>query len=406
MKLKCPKCDYEKDVNDLVSDCPKCGLIAPHFMVNYDLEHVAKTLTKKALKKRTKDIWRYFELFPLKYDKNLFKIRIGNTPLEQIDKLSNVLGIKNIYVKDETLMPTLSFKDRGGIIIAAHAAQNGTKKLTVASSGNFGAAVARYCSLFGIECIMLTADDTPKEKLAKSAMYGAKIVRVHGLYRDCRRLCIEASDNLVIHSASWEHKPTQIEGWKTSGFEIVEQLHWNSPNIVLVPTGGGGNLLGIWKGICEFKELGFIDSLPKMVAVQSTGCSPYLEAFEKGYVKPRPFKNPKTVAKGIRSSDPFEGEYALKAIRDSKGIVVAVTDEEIIEAGKLLASTTGILAEPSGAASIAGAKKMKEEGIIQSDDVVVSIITGNAMNDFESYLPLVEKSHHIDPSFKEFKKII
>lgn len=406
MIFKCPRCGYEKELEDMSSNCPECSELSPHFNVEYDIERVSETFSKESISKRNKSIWRYLELLPLKYNENLMKIHVGNTSLSKSARISKVLNIKGLFLKDETGNPSGSFKDRGAIIIAGKASEKAVKKLTVASSGNLGAAVARYCALMGIECIAIVPDDTSDEKLVQMAGYGAKVVKVKGIYNAARKLCREASEKLGIPSASWEYKPISLEGWKTTGFEIVEQLEWNPPDMIVVPTGGGSHLLGIWKGLKELEKLGFIESSVKMVAVQSLGCAPYLEAYEKGYEKIKPFKNPSTIAKGLRSSNPFSGEFALKAIRESKGMVVGVSDQEIIEASKLLASTTGIFAEPSGAAGIAGVKKLIEEGKVQNDDRVVTVITGSGLKDTKSLATFLEQAYWIKPKIEELEKIV
>lgn len=391
--LVCPNCSYEKSLIEIKSDCPLCHTPLALFQVKY------KTVPKEfPLSNYNFSFFRYLPFLPLNKEE-ILDPSVGNTPLIFSNNLAKHLGLKNLYIKDETRNPTGSFKDRGAIIGISIAKTLGYKNVNVPSSGNFASAIARACAISNISCITIVPKDAPDEKIIQIMAFGSKVLKIDGIFDDCRKISIELSKRHNIPSASWELRPFILEGWKTTIIEVLDQMNFSVPDVIIIPAGGGGHILGTYKALKELYSIGKIDHLPKIIGVQASGCSPYVKAFNNGLEEVIPEKNPRTIAKSLRVSNPFEGKYVLKAVREIKGSFIDVNDDEIIDAIILLGKTEGIFAEPAGAAPIAALKKLIKEDKIENDEKIVVIITGSGLKDISNLKDIYPKVSSISKDF-------
>ncbi len=394
--LECPSCGYEKDVKYFRIDCPRCGYPSALFQIRY-----SKLPQEFPLKGYVQSILRYLPIMPLEVDE-IIDVNVGNTPLVHAKNLEKFFGLENLYIKDETRNASGSFKDRGAVIGVSAAKALGYNFLNVASSGNFASAVARVCTVSGIKCIVLVPEDTPDEKMVMIAAYGGKVIRVKGIFDECRRLSIELSRKKNILSASWDLKPFTLEGWKTTFLEIFEQIAYNLPDTIILPVGGGGHILGTWKAIKELSAMKKVDKFPRIIGVQASGSAPYVKAVSEGLDYVPSVDNPQTIAKSLKVSSPLEKNDVLKAVKEVGGTFVDVSDEEILDAVVLLGKMEGIFSEPGAAASIAGLKKLIECGKIDRSEKVVAVVTGSGLKDVMDvknifgHFPLVESGSSVE----------
>ncbi|MDA0827839.1 MAG: threonine synthase [Proteobacteria bacterium] len=339
-------------------------------LVRYDLKAIKAAVSPATLKQRPQDLWRYQELLPL----TQAPISLGEsiTPLLSCQYLARALDLGEVLIKDEGRLPTGSFKARG-IAMAVNLAKSlGVQRMAIPTNGNAGAALAAYCAAAQIEAICFCPDDTPQVNLQEMAYYGAKTFRVKGLINDCGKLVKQGADQGLWFDTATLKEPYRIEGKKTMGLELAEQLNWILPDAIFYPTGGGTGLIGMWKAFAELEALGWIDSRrPKMIAVQADTCAPIVKAFHTGADHAELWPEPQTVASGIRVPIAIGDFLILKALRESRGTAIAVTDEEILESQKNLAKQTGILLCPEGAATAAALIKARQNGTITIDAKVV-----------------------------------
>jgi len=352
----------------------------------------AKTLMNRDLlrrRPRSLGLWRFMELLPVKEGKNVVSLGEGATPLIRAKRLGEILGLKNLYIKDESLNPTGTFKARGLSVAVSKALELGIKKVGMPSSGNAGAALAAYATRAGIKAIIYAPKDTPKAMLTEMTMYGAELRLVEGTIADAGRELSKVKDVEGIFDMSTMKEPYRLEGKKTMGYEIVEDLDWIAPDAIIYPTGGGTGLLGIWKGINELRVMGLLkeEKLPRMVSVQSIGCAPIVKAFHEGKEYTEAWTSPKTIAPGIKVPKPYADYLILKVLRESKGTAIAVSDNEILNAIKELSKTEGILPCPEGASTLAALHKLLEQGLIDKDEVVVLVNTGSGLK----YIDLINQ---------------
>ncbi len=414
IKLKCSRCSEEYSPEEKVTMCrtPGCkGLGRLDIYYNYD--KISKQLSKSKLEQRKPGVWKYKELLPIKDGTRIITLGEGNTPLIKVKRLGEKLGLKNLYVKNEIGNPTGSFKDRPMVIGVTKALEFGVKTTVTASSGNAAASLAAYSAKAGLECYAFVPETAPISKIAQLFLYGAKVARFKGLEKGedpTVKMLIEASEKYGWYPCPsfGPFNPYQAEGAKTMSYEIIEQFDWNSPDVIFVPVGGGGLLAGNWKGFKEFYELGFVKNLPRIIAVQPEGCAPLIRAFKKGEdpLNISRWERPKTVAGGLSDPYPWDGDAALKSIRESNGGGVAVSDKEILEAQKLLAKYEGIFAEPSGVASLAGLIKMLNENKIDKDETIVVEITGSGFKDIDIVIKQFKLPPAIEPNIKELEKTL
>ncbi len=339
-------------------------------LVRYDLAALGAGLDREILSARSGGLWKYLELLPVRHEENIISLGEELTPL--VDLPDFQAGSGRLLVKDEGRLPTGSFKARGLALAVSMAKELGVTSVAMPTNGNAGAALAAYASRAGIESWVFCPDDTPEINVRETALQGAKVWRVNGLINDCGRLVGEGCEEMGWFDFSTLKEPYRIEGKKTMGIELAEQLAWQLPDVILYPTGGGTGLIGMWKAFAELRELGWIgDRLPRMVAVQSSGCAPMVRAFEAGLEHAEPWEDAATVAAGIRVPAAVGDFLILRAVRESGGFAVAVDDESIIEARDRVAADTGFLMCPEGAATLAAYLQEVESGRIRPDESAV-----------------------------------
>jgi threonine synthase len=325
-------------------------------------------------------MWRYFEFLPVIDEKNVVSLGEGWTPLLRLEKFGSMLGLRNLFLKDESFNPTLSFKARGLSCAVSKAVELGIDKVALPTAGNAGSALSAYCARAGIKCFVSAPKDTPSLILKECEFYGAEVELVDGLISDAVRIVQSRSEFFDISTMK---EPYRLQGKKTLGFEIVEQLGWVVPDWVIYPTGGGTGLIGIWLAINELIEVGLIErKFPKMVAVQSSGCAPIVKAYKEGKTQVEFWENAKTIAYGLRVPKPFAGRLILEIIRKSGGTAVEVEDSDIISTMKRMAEIEGIMLCPEGSATVVALEKLVSEGIIKRDDIVVIFNTASGLKYF------------------------
>jgi len=414
MRLRCLNCGAEFPLGKMFEGCPNCKTdkFIANLEVDYDYEDVANELNREALEKRVKErgVWKYKELLPVKDERYMLTLGEGNTPLILCKRLGDKIGIKNFYIKDESRNPTWSFKDRQSCVAISKGLEFRAKVVSVSSYGNMGASVAAYAARAGLDCIVFIPSFVPETTLIWLHVYGAKLVPVttpEGRWM-LESKCVREYNWFPVGTYTLPmatYNPYGVEGNKTIGYEICEQLNWEVPDKVFIPTSYGGCLWGTWKAFCEFKKMGLVEKEPMMVSVEPAALGPLANAISKGldYVEKVPWKS--TLASSIGGNT--SSYAALKAIRDSKGAAITVTDNEIIEMQKLLASTEGLYAETSSVAAIAGVKKLHEEGKVQADETVVCVLTSAGLKFPETMRKtLPELPAAIEPDWIVFKDLM
>ncbi|MEM2339122.1 MAG: threonine synthase [Nitrososphaerales archaeon] len=398
--MRCFLCGRVYNINEWVYRCEVCDY---PLEVQYDYKQISSLLNKSELiKNHQYNIWRYRELLPPM--NKIVSMDEGWTPFIKNERLNEKLRMNNLFIKDETRNPTYSFKDRGSSVGISKALDIGAKFVACASTGNMATSLAAYAAKAGIGCVILIPPNTPLEKLIHTSIYSPFVISVNLPYPQLYKLVINLSVNYGLYVVQSD-SPMRIEGQKTASFEICEQLNWNVPDKILIPTSSGGNISAYWKGLKEFYELGLINKLPQLIAIQAEGCSPIVESFKKGDNKVQPFDKPQTIAHSISNPDPPSGLRVLKILNESKGFAESVSDDEMLKAQILLAKYTGIFAEPAGAASIAGLIKLIEDGRIEKDETVVCVVTGSGLKDVKSALSRINKPYEAN-SVNELKQIL
>jgi threonine synthase len=363
--------------------CRECG---KPLLVRYDLERAAQTLTKESLPARRADLWRYREVLPVENDENIVSFGEGWTPLLHAPRLGERAGIKELYIKDESQNPTQSFKARGMAAAVSMAKELGAGKLAVPSAGNAAGALAAYAARAGLECFIFMPRDTPHANVVECEQTGAHVTLMDGLITDCGAEVGRRKEAEGWFDVSTLKEPYRVEGKKTLGYELAEQLDWELPDVITYPTGGGTGLIGMWKAFGEMEQMGWIGSKrPRMVTVQAAGCAPIVRAFEKGERFAAEFPNAATTASGLRVPKAIGDFLILDALRDSGGAAVAVTDEELIAATKEIGSAEGVFCAPEGAACLPALRKLIESGQISKDERVVLFNTGSGVKYMESF---------------------
>jgi threonine synthase len=341
-------------------------------LVRYDLAGVKKALTKDKLSQRPPDLWRYRELLPVRDPANIVSLGETMTPIVSMPKLSAKLGGGEILVKDEGRLPTASFKARGLVMAVSMAKALGIKHMAMPTNGNAGAALAAYATHAGIKTTIFCPEDTPEVNVSEIALQGAAVYRVNGLIDDCGKIVGEGKAKVGWFDTSTLKEPYRIEGKKTMGLELAEQLGWQVPDAIFYPTGGGTGLIGMWKAFAELEEIGFIGSKrPRMIAVQASGCAPMVKAFEDGVERAPRWENAHTIASGIRVPQAVGDFLILRAVRESGGFAIAVDDNAISAALNEMAKEEGFLLCPEGAATYAAYKQSLADGRVKKTDQVV-----------------------------------
>jgi threonine synthase len=331
-------------------------------------------------------MWRYQPVLPVRKPESIVTLGEGFTPLVQAKRLGDRLGVTNLWIKDEGLNPTGSFKARGLSCAVSVAVELGIPKLAIPSAGNAASALAAYAAAAGLEAHIFMPSDVPQSNYIECKSFGAKVTLIDGLISDCARAVSELQPAEGWFDVSTLKEPYRIEGKKTMGYEVAEQFHWDLPDAIFYPTGGGVGLIGMWKAFNEMAQLGWIsDRRPKMIAVQVTGCQPVVRAFEEGQARSRFWENSYTVASGLRVPKPLGDFLILEAVRASGGTAIAVDDTELLEAGIELASAEGMFAAPEGAACVAALRRLLQTGFLEPADRIVIYNTGAGLKYLEAY---------------------
>jgi len=399
--LVCVSCESKYSFKEIVYSCPKCG---DTLDITYDYDAIAESINEKVLAERTPSLAKYIELLPILEPRKMVSLGEGGTPLLRSRRLAATLGLKSLYLKDETRNPTGVFKDRATAIVATKALEFDREITAIASTGNAAASMAGYAAKAGLRCIVMIPASAPIGKLSQSMAYGARIVQVEGNYDQVFDLVTRACEKFGWYNCNPAINPYRTEGKKTMAYEICEQLNWKSPDWVIVPIGNGCNLAGHWKGFEEFYEFGFISSKPRMVGIQAEGSPPLVTAFNKKAERVEPVI-PNTLAGAIAVGKPRNATKTLKALRESKGAAEAVSDDSLLEAQSMLASYEGVFGEPAAVAPLAGLRKLVEKGTIDRNDTVVLVITGNGLKDPEAPLKTAIKPPLVSPSLQELEPL-
>lgn len=382
--LECALCGLRHEARKLQNLCTDCG---KPLLVRYDLRAAGQTLYPQTLKEREASLWRYREVLPVDDWANVVSFGEGWTPLLNASAVAAKLDKPvTLYIKDEGQNPTQSFKARGMTAAISMAKELGVRKVAVPSAGNAAGAMAAYAARAGMEANIFMPADTPRANIIECEQTGANVTLVDGLITDCGKIVAERKDAEGWFDVSTLKEPYRVEGKKTMGYELAEQLNWELPDVILYPTGGGTGLIGMWKAFDEMEAMGWISSKrPKMVSVQSATCAPIVRAFHAGERFAAEFENAATVASGLRVPKAIGDFLILDAIRASNGTAVAVTDEELVASVKEIGALTGIFTAPEGAACLPALKKLIADGFIEGGESVVMFNTGAGVKYLECF---------------------
>jgi len=380
--LECSLCQKRFAAGEVLGLCD-CG--GP-LLVRYDLDQARQTWNRGWIPNGPSSMWRYSPVLPVKAPESIVSLGEGFTPLVRARRLEKQLGCQNLWIKDEGLNPTASFKARGMSCAVSMAVDLGVKKLACPSAGNAASAMAAYAAAAGLESYIFMPQDVPQANYIECKAFGANVTLVDGLISDCGRIVAERKDAEGWFDVSTLKEPYRIEGKKTMGYEVAEQLHWELPDVIFYPTGGGVGIIGMWKAFDEMEAMGWVSSKrPKMISVQAEGCQPVVRAFEDGEDRSQFYEDATTVASGLRVPKPLGDFLILDAVRASKGTAIAVSDEDLLEAGTTLATAEGMFAAPEGAACVAALNQLLESGFLQPEEKMVIYNTGSGLKYLEAY---------------------
>ena len=381
--LECALCGQKHEARRLLNLCTACG---KPLLVRYDLERAKATLTKESLATRRSDMWRYREVLPVENDDNIVTFGEGWTPLLPARQLGKKIGIQELYIKDEGQNPTQSFKARGMAAAVSMAKELGATKLAVPSAGNAAGALAAYAARAGLESFIFMPRDTPRANVVECEQTGAHVTLMDGLITDCGAEVGRRKEAEGWFDVSTLKESYRVEGKKTLGYELAEQMNWELPDVIVYPTGGGTGLIGMWKAFDEMERMGWIGNRrPRMVTVQAAGCAPIVRAFEQGQRFADEFPNAATTASGLRVPKAIGDFLILDALRESGGTAVAVTDEELIDATLEIGAAEGVFCAAEGAACLPALRKLIETGDVKPGERVVLFNTGSGIKYMESF---------------------
>jgi threonine synthase len=374
--LECTRCGKKHDATFVQTVC-NCGGV---LFARYDLEQVARRISKQALQSRVKSMWRYRELLPVREESNITTLGEGFTPVLRLTKLGRKLDQSNLFMKDDGLIPTGTFKARGMAMAISKSKELGIKKVAVATAGNAGAAMSAYASRADIETYVCIPKDTPEPIRLECEIYGAHVTLVDGTISDAGKIVDEGIEKNGWVNLSTMKEPYRVEGKKTMGFEIAEQFNWALPDVIVYPTGGGTGIVGMWKAFEELEKIGWISGKrPRLVSVQSSGCAPVVKAIRDGEEECGFWQGAQTIAAGLRVPKAYGDYLILKAIRQSHGTAVEVTDQEILAAMRTLASREGLWVCPEGAATYACLNELVASGALDGDETALLYNTGSGI---------------------------
>lgn len=392
--LRCVKCQAHYQESEAKYVCPQCG-IEGILNVNYDYDEIAKHFNKAHLKAQPQQNFsRYMPLLPFDDEQSMYALEIGFTPLYDVPRIRENLGLNNLFIKDESRNPTQSFKDRASIVALARAREEGAQIITAASTGNAASSIAGFTASAGIKNVIFVPKTIPKAKLTQLLLFGSIVFLVDGSYDDAFELCYEVANEYGWYIRSCAINPYLVEGKKTAAFEIIEQLNYEVPDYVVLPVGDGCIISGVSKGFDEFYKLGIIDRVPKMIGVQSNVSNPITRAFNDDATDFE-FIPPTTRADSISVGIPRNGLKALEYVRASEGMMIDVTDDQIMESIVYMSKYAGIFSEPAGAAGFAGIQKLNATGFFKPNDRIVTIVTGSGLKDLAATADIMPKAYTV-----------
>ena len=401
---ECINCGSKYGINEIVYFCKKCGDLLE---IKYDTGELKKALREDKWREAPLSVWRYRDFMPINDYSKIVSLNEGGTGLHQCQRLGKQLRIRQLYVKNEGENPTGSFKDRGMTVGVTKAVELGVKSVICASTGNTSASLAAYAAKAGLHCaVLIPSGKIAYGKLSQAMIYGAKVIQVRGNFDQALDIVLKLSEKhrsiYLLNSIN----PFRIEGQKSLAYEVCDQLNQEAPDRIVVPVGNAGNISAIWKGFTEFYKLGLVKTLPKMTGIQAAGAAPIAQAIKNGRDEIAPVAEPETVATAIRIGAPVSWKKALNAIRESHGTAETVTDTEILDAQKMLARVEGLFVEPASASSIAGLKKLRENGEIDKDERVVCVTTGHGLKDPDAAVKTSEKPVEVDAEIEAIERVL
>lgn len=375
--LECSSCAAEYDASALMNLCPRC---AKPLLARYDLATAARTMTPDALSQRPASMWRYAEVLPVRDETAVLSLGEGWTPLIRSSRLGAEIGCPDTWIKDEALNPTGSFKARGLSAAVSRAFELGATALAIPSAGNAAGAMSAYAAQAGLPAHVFMPEDVPSAFRVECAQLGAQVTLIDGLITNCGVAVRHGVEEHGWFDVSTLKEPYRIEGKKTLGYELAEQMNWQLPDVIIYPTGGGTGLIGMWKAFAEMEAMGLVGpKRPRMVTVQSSGCAPMVRAFDRGDEFAEPWTGAATVADGLRVPAAVGDFLILRALRESGGTAISVTDQEMLDMARVMGSHTGIFPAPEGAACLAAQVRLLREGWIHRDEIVVLFNTGSGL---------------------------
>jgi threonine synthase len=408
--MRCSKCGTQYEPSSIPVMCERGDL--GRLDISYDYERVKGTLSRGSLGGRPRDLWRWWELLPA-HEKLAPRLGEGGTPLIKAKRLAEQMGLTNLYLKDETRNPTGSFKDRAMAVSVAKAMEKGVSTVTTASSGNAAAALAAYSASAGLNVVAFVLASASDAKVAQLLLFGARVIKVRGIEEGedpSVKMMLEA-----VKRKGWYPSPSfgpfnpyQVEGPKTISYELAEEFKWGGYDWLLAPTGSSCLAAGLWKGLRDLRAVGLIEAYPRLVPVQPEGNSPLVRALKAGTpydgIKAEP--HPSTVASGLSDPFPWDADCSMEGVAKTGGLGESVSDGEIMQAVADLAKFEGVFAEPSGAAAVAGVRKLRQEGVIGRSDAVVALVTGTGLKDVDSLIKLVGRVPTIDPEIEQLDRVL
>ena len=375
--LECTYCGVELSADEPHRTCSDCGKV---LYPRYDLQAASAALKREDLRDRPANMWRYFEVMPVLDEANVVTLGEGFTPIFKTDRLATDTGCSSLFIKDEGLNPTASFKARGLGAAVSKAKELGITRLTMPSAGNAAGAMTAYAAKAGMEAYVFMPKDAPEANRVEVEVSGANLELVDGFITDAGRISAQRAEELGLFDVSTLREPYRVEGKKTMGYEIAEQMRWTLPDVILYPTGGGTGIVGMWKAFSEMEAMGWIDGKrPKMFAVQSEGCAPIVRAFNEGTEFAEPWENPDTLAAGIRVPAAIGDYLILQSLRESGGGAITVSEKEILSDLRAVASLEGMFICPEGAAIVAALRKLLANGTLSPDESILLLNTGSGL---------------------------
>lgn len=407
INLKCTICGAEYGANEVAYVCPKHGDDG-NLDVQYDYDVIASRISRESLEANPDStIWRYKPLIAVQPDSLVPPLHVGGTPLYAAPRLAALLGLRHVWVKDDGVNPTASFKDRASAVAVVKAREVGAEIITTASTGNAAAAMAGLAASIGLPAVIFVPKTAPPAKIAQHLIYGARVLLVDGTYDMAVELTLQVAKEFGWYNRSTGYNPYMTEGKKTAALEICEQLGWQAPDRIFVPVGDGCIIGGIHKGLKDLMALGWIDHMPKIMGIQAAGSSALVDAWERGLqgweMTPQPAD---TIADSISAGLPRDRNKALAAVRVTNGAYLRVSDQEILNAIPVVARNTGVFSEPAAATAYAGLAKAVEQGMVSPDERVVVLLTGSGLKDIKSAMLTVSTPPIVAPNLEAVKAIM